>query len=93
MIHNPLQSGFCTYDTIKKGKSVHVLESLARLAYNKGTALFRGNDPLQRSAAKMLTMTTGAHKHWNMRDMALTGTEKAARLQLISHTSTRRGLF
>lgn len=26
-------------------------ESLARLAYNKGTALFRGNDPLQRSAA------------------------------------------
>lgn len=26
-------------------------ESLARLAYNKGTALFRGKDPLQRSAA------------------------------------------
>lgn len=35
----------------KKRKSVHVFESLARLAYNKGTALFRGNDPLQRSAA------------------------------------------
>lgn len=47
----------------------------------KGTALFRGNDLLQRSAAKMLTMTTGAHKHCNMRDMALTGTGKAARLQ------------
>lgn len=41
----------CTYDTFKKRKSVHVFESLARLAYNKGTALFRGNDPLQRSAA------------------------------------------
>lgn len=36
----------------KKRKSVHVFASLARLAYNKGTALFRGNDPLWRSAAE-----------------------------------------
>lgn len=45
----------CTYDETKKRKSVHVFLfffSLASLAYNKGTALFGGNDPLQRSAAE-----------------------------------------
>lgn len=40
----------------KKRKSVHVFESLARLAYNKGTALFRGNDPLRRSAAETFSL-------------------------------------
>ncbi len=40
----------------KKRKSIHVFESLARLAYNKGTALFRGNDPLRRSAATTFSL-------------------------------------
>lgn len=62
MIFNPLESGLHLWYIIKR-KSVHIVESLARLAYNKGTALFRGNDPLRRSAAGtfLLIVSTSAH--------------------------------
>lgn len=46
----------CTYDSHQKGNQFTFLESLARLAYNKGTALFRGNDPLRRSAAETFSL-------------------------------------
>lgn len=58
MTFNPLESGF----THKKGNQF--FESLARLAYNKGTALFRGNDPLQRSAAETFSVIINTpHRH------------------------------
>lgn len=44
-------------------KEIHVFKSLARLAYSKGTALFRGNDPLQRSAAVTFSLTMDTHPH------------------------------
>lgn len=44
-------------------KRAHIFELLARLAYNKGTALFRGNNPLWRSVAETFYGSTHPHRH------------------------------
>lgn len=60
----------------KKGNQFTFFESLARLAYNKGTALFRGNDPLQRSAAATFSLIFNTSSYTpNMLDMVQTGME------------------
>lgn len=46
-----------------KQKRAHIFESLARLAYNKGTALFRGDNPLCRSVAETFYGSTHPHRH------------------------------
>lgn len=74
MIFNPLESGLHLWNIKKKGNQFTFFESLARLAYNKGTALFRGNDPLQRSAAETfsLIINTSSQTHLTCFDMAQT---------------------
>lgn len=53
-----------------------MFESLARLAYNKGTAFFRGKDPLQRSAAATFSVIISFLTDTpNMLDMAQMGLE------------------
>lgn len=76
MIFNPLESGLHFMIHKKKEISSRFFESLARLAYNKGTALFRGNDPLQRSAAETFSLIINTSSDTpNMLDMAQTGME------------------
>lgn len=75
MIFDPLESGLHFMIHYKKGNQFTFFESLARLAYNKGTALFRGNDPLQRSAAATFALINTSSDTPNMLDMAQTGME------------------
>lgn len=90
----------CTDDTLKR-KSVHVFESLARLAYNKGTALFRGNDPLLRSAAATFSSiinTPYRHTQHARHGSDRNGDRNKAKPLVYSacpwtNTSPRRGLF
>lgn len=56
MVLNLTRIGLALMIHTKKGNQFTFLESLARLAYNKGTALFRGNDPLRRSAAETFSL-------------------------------------
>lgn len=81
----------------KKRRSVHVFESLARLAYNKGTALFRGNDPLQRSAAATFSLIINTPSQTHPTCSTRLTQETAAKPLMSSacprtNTSTRRGL-
>lgn len=86
----------CTDDALKKGISSWFFfsESLARLAYNKGTALFRGNDPFSK------TFSLTHHPHRQMKKTCWTGveTEKWQSDSFTAHAhgknaSTRRGQF
>lgn len=85
----------------KKGNQFTFFESLARLAYNKGTALFRGKDPLQRSAAETfsliiktssqihLTCLTWLRREWRHKQQKPLVYSTSPWI----NTSTRRGLF
>lgn len=59
----------------KKGKLVHVFESLARLAYNKGTALFRGNDPLRKKCCGNILRDHPHHHHHALTDTSTCSTQ------------------
>lgn len=101
-ISNDIQSTWIRLAPVihKKRKSVHVFESLARLAYVKGTALFRGNDPLQRSAAatSSLILNTSPQTHltcstWLRQEME-TETRQSHSRTVHAHGRTHRpGVF
>lgn len=77
----------CTDDALKKGISSWFFfsESLARLAYNKGTALFRGNDPF----SKTFSLTHHPHRQTQENMLDRSGDRKVTE-RLVHSTCPRK---